>query len=134
MNSKLQNQSCGWKACLAAIGAYLIGIIAVLYWLQEPSQGRNVATVIILLTMALPLIIMNLRNRCSPAQLELELNNRLQEKINEQTTLEEELQEATKDLRRFVAATNSREDRILELKAEVNELLEQLNNPKRYHI
>jgi PAS domain S-box-containing protein len=52
--------------------------------------------------------------------------------ITERKQAERELQERMKELEIFYRATLGREDRVIELKQEVNELLEQLGKNKKY--
>ena len=66
------------------------------------------------------------------ANREHEINIQLQRDYEKLKKHEHELQDAVKDLERFNAVTIHREERIIELKDEVNELLSEQNQPLRY--
>ena len=89
---------------------------------------------IILMALALPLAIIS---RTSERLLKLEteaLNSRLKQDVKLQKSREKELKDAISDLERFNSVSSGRESRIIELKHEVNELLKQLGEEKRYNI
>ncbi len=95
---------------------------------------RTVAIAIFLYAMAFPLILLYNRVQAKTAQKMAGLNTRLQQDFIKQKEREAELEDAIHDLERFNAVAIGRENRIIELKAEVNTLLEQINRPKRYNI
>lgn len=87
-----------------------------------------------MLALAIPLIlIFSQYQRKAAAELS-DMNDRLQHDVELQHTREEELKDAISELQRFNAVTAGRESRVIELKAEVNTLLEKLNREKRYNI
>lgn len=87
-----------------------------------------------MLFLATPLISLFNRTR-KTAEAELSsMNISLHHDIDQQQSREEELKDAISDLERFNAVSAGRESRIIELKAEVNELLQQLKREKRYNI
>jgi hypothetical protein len=94
---------------------------------QETAAG------LFLLVMAVPLVVLYNRSHQRAAEELAELNARLQQEIEGQKTREEELKDAIHDLERFNAVSSGREDRIIELKAEVNELLKEMNRQPRYN-
>jgi len=61
-------------------------------------------------------------------------SGRLKQELSRQKDREKELEVAIKDLERFNAMAMGREQRILELKHEVNLLLQEKNQPNRYNI
>ncbi len=86
-----------------------------------------------LVAMAFPLIFLyNQTLKKSTRQLG-DLNARLQQDLARRKKREEQLRDAIHDLERFNAVALGREKRIIELKAEVNTLLEQMKRQKRYH-
>ncbi|MDZ8118174.1 hypothetical protein [Pontiella agarivorans] len=87
-----------------------------------------------MLLLAIPLITLFNRTQRLAARHLTELNNRLQNDVDSQRAREEELKDAIKDLERFNAVSAGRESRIIELKAEVNDLLKELKRDKRYTI
>lgn len=95
---------------------------------------RTMATGIFLHAMALPLILLYNRTKTKAARIMAELNAQLQQDVIQQKTREAELEDAIQDLERFNAVAIGREHRIIELKAEVNTLLEQMKRKKRYNI
>ena len=87
-----------------------------------------------MLLLAIPLIMLfNKTKKKTAAELSV-MNVRLQHDVELQKTREAELKDAISDLERFNAVTAGRESRIIELKAEINTLLAQLNREKRYNI
>jgi hypothetical protein len=89
---------------------------------------------IALILLALPLVIIT-RKTERVLTLETEaLNTRLKQDVAQQKNREKELKEAISDLERFNAVSAGRESRVIELKTEVNELLQQMNLEKRYNI
>lgn len=93
----------------------------------------KVVTGIFLLAMAIPLAVLSNRVPLKASRKLEELNLRLQQKIEFQNIREKELNSAINDLKRLNAVSIGREGRMLELKGEVNELLEQLHQHKRYN-
>lgn len=90
--------------------------------------------ILFLLSMAVPLVVLFSRAQRNTALKLAELNSRLQADVALQKNREAEMKDAIRDLERFNALTVGRENRIIELKAEVNELLQQTNRAKRYNI
>ena len=131
------------KACLAAAVIYAAGIAAFSIWQYRrdlasfPDAGdlaiRHTANALILCAVALPLFILSYRAVRNPASATPAADDRQKEERARLDDLEAELQEALRDIGRFHAGAISREDRIIELKTEVNELRKRLNEPKRYH-
>jgi len=102
--------------------------------LQSDDVFRNILSALILIILALPLVFVT-RKAERTFSLETEaLNARLKQDVSLQKTREEELKDAISDLERFNAVSAGRESRIMELKHEVNELLDKLNLEKRYSI
>ncbi len=95
---------------------------------------RTVAIGVLLYAMAFPLIVLYNRTQAKSAQETDKLNARLQQDVNRQKEREAELEDAIQDLERFNNVAVGRETRIIELKAEVNTLLEQMGRQKRYNI
>ncbi|MDF7799948.1 hypothetical protein P4C99_10765 [Pontiellaceae bacterium B1224] len=87
-----------------------------------------------MLFLAIPLISLFSRTQKKTAEELSSMNARLQHDVELQQSREEELKDAISDLERFNAVSSGRETRIIELKAEVNELLLQLKRDKRYNI
>lgn len=87
-----------------------------------------------MLLLAIPLISLFSRTQKKAAEELSEMNIRLQHDVDLQQSREEELKDAISDLERFNAVSSGRETRIIELKNEVNELLQQLKRAKRYNI
>lgn len=85
-----------------------------------------------LLIMPIPLIALYHRARSHTSRKEVQLNEKLESDFRTLKKHEAELQDAILDLERFNALATGREERILELKIEVNALLMELNRPKRY--
>lgn len=94
---------------------------------------RDIITSFFLLVMVVPLVVLCNRVQRQAAQKLTELNTRLQQDVELQKTREEELKDAIHDLERFNSSAVGRESRIIELKSEVNALLVQLNQQKRYN-
>lgn len=92
-----------------------------------------VAGSIMLLLVILLVIIFRRTQRFATRDV-VQMNQRLKAEIDLQKSKEAELKDAINDLERFNAVSAGRETRIIELKAEVNELLQQLNRSKRYNI
>lgn len=71
--------------------------------------------------------------RCSDHdRWQAEANKGLEQEVAEQKLAEEKLQERMNELETFCRATLGREERVSELKQEVNELSEQLGKNKNY--
>lgn len=85
-----------------------------------------------LFAMLIPLIVLYHRARIHSSRKERQLNAKLESDFRTLKKHESELQDAILDLERFNALATGREERILELKIEVNALLMELNRPKRY--
>lgn len=95
---------------------------------------RTAAAAFGMLVLAIPLIALFSRTQRSVAKNLSQMNSRLQHDVDNQKSREAELKEAISDLERFNAVSAGRESRIIELKAEVNDLLEQMDRNKRYNI
>ena len=95
---------------------------------------RTAGIGIALYVMVFPLIILYHFAQKRSSRQSAELNARLQEDFIKLKERESELEDAIGDLERFNAVAIGRESRIIELKAEVNTLLEEMNREKRYHI
>jgi len=95
---------------------------------------RTVGVGILLYCMAFPLIVLYNFARARALRETAELHERLREDYIKLKERESELEDAIHDLERFNAVTLGREGRIIELKAEVNTLLEQMNQHKRYNV
>lgn len=95
---------------------------------------RSAAAALGMVVMAIPLITLFSRTQRSVAKNLSQMNSRLQNDMESQKSRESELKEAISDLERFNAVSAGRETRIIELKAEVNNLLEQMGKSKRYNI
>ncbi len=108
-------------------------------WLRIKNCALNRVTLIegletvYLLTMAGILIVLYRRARVRSLQHIQEINATLKQDFQKTKKHESELQEAMRDLQRFNAMATGREQRILELKDEVNSLLQELNRQKRYN-
>ena len=100
--------------------------------LQRALAMRTLLISIFLYAMAFPLIALYNRTQKRTAGEMAELNTRLRQDMIQQKFRETELEDAIRDLERFNAVTLGRENRILELKAEVNTLLEQMKRKPRY--
>lgn len=87
-----------------------------------------------MLFLATPLISLFNRTRKKAEEELSSMNISLHHDIDQQQSREEELKDAISDLERFNAVSAGRESRIIELKAEVNELLQQLKREKCYNI
>ncbi len=103
------------------------------------ARIRNLAihtgiTGLFLVAMAFPLIFLYNRALSKTTRQLAELNTRLQQDVSKQKKREAELKDAIRDLERFNAVTLGRENRIIELKAEINTLLEQMKRKKRYNV
>lgn len=87
-----------------------------------------------MMLLAIPLILLFNRTKKKAAAELSEMNIRLRHDMELQKSREAELKDAISDLERFNAVTAGRESRIIELKAEINTLLAQMNQDKRYNI
>ncbi len=95
---------------------------------------RTVAIALFLHIMAFPLIVLFNRAHAKTTKETEAHNIELQQDVIRQKTREAELEDAILDLERFNAVALGRENRIIELKGEVNTLLEQGNRQKRYTV
>ena len=100
--------------------------------LMRSQVFLKLANGVFLLVMAFPLIASYTRARAKSSRELAALNEHLQQDVEMQKKREEELKDAIHDLERFNSVAVGREGRIIELKAEVNTLLEQANRTKRY--
>jgi len=133
---------------------YVLGILAFSSWsylehraviaqndgMEEAMRHRQInkialiegMEVLFLAAMLVPIIALYHNARAHSLHQEEELSTKLQQDNGKLKTREKELEEAIEDLERFNAVSTGRELRIIELKSEVNALLEKLNLPKRY--
>lgn len=95
---------------------------------------RAVGIGIFLYAMAFPLLVLYHRAQARSSQETADLNTLLQQDFHKLKEREAELEDAIHDLERFNAVAIGRESRIIELKAEVNTLLEQMKQHKRYNV
>lgn len=102
--------------------------------LMRAHALRRLALGSFLLLMTVPLIALYTRARQKSLKNLAELNKRLQQDVKNQAKREAELEDAIHDLERFNNVAVGRENRVLELKSEVNTLLEQMNRKKRYNV
>ncbi len=134
---------------------YVFGILAFSTWsyfehqttleqhaeLRAPEKQRHInrvalvegAETIFLLLVSIPLIMFYRHTRAHSTSQVAELNNRLKKDNEKLVQHEKELENAIHDLERFNAVATGRELRIIELKSEVNALLEELDRPGRYN-
>lgn len=95
---------------------------------------RSVGMGIFLYAMAFPLIVLYRCAQTRSSQETAELHTLLQQDFTKLKERETELEDAVHDLERFNAVAIGRESRIIELKAEVNTVLEQMGQHKRYNV
>lgn len=95
---------------------------------------RAVGMGMLLYAMAFPLIVLYHCAQARSSQETADLNTLLQQDFSKLKERETELEDAIHDLERFNAVAIGRESRIIELKAEVNTLLEQMKQHKRYNV
>jgi hypothetical protein len=95
---------------------------------------QSMVTGLFLLLMAFPLAALFHRAKLRTSRQMDELNALLRKDVEQRKARETELEDAIHDLERFNAVTVGRESRIIELKAEVNTLLEQMDRKKRYNV
>jgi hypothetical protein len=96
--------------------------------------ARAVGMGMLLYAMAFPLIVLYHYAQARLSQETADLNTLLQQDFSKLKEREAELEDAIHDLERFNAVSIGREGRIIELKAEVNTLLEQMKLTKRYNV
>lgn len=117
-----------------AILFYLLGLATYPIWIHHEYPAVHALGGVCAL-LAASLLLMWALYRYSQARTVRNigrLNADLQQDIERQKVRETELQEAIQDLQRFNVLAVGRESRILELKGEVNALLEQMHRQKRY--
>ena len=95
---------------------------------------KKVLEGLFLLVMAFPLILLYGETQKKTQMKLTALNTQLQQEIQALAAHEKQLQDAIADLERFNAVSVGRETRIIGLKKEINELLEQTNMEQRYSI
>lgn len=137
----------GSKGLLAAAATiYVLGVVAHSLWTyydhpiptatEEALRAhalRSVGSgVFLLLAALLPMLALCRYTRTKTELTTAHLNAELKHKVARQKEREAELQDAIRDLERFNALAVGRENRILELKGEVNTLLEQQHQKRRY--
>jgi hypothetical protein len=126
------------------VAVYVAGAVGFSAWSAIAHQGqeaaRNIYPLIeglrnaFLLTMGITLIMLYHRARrkctCQQRALSAKLKSDFA-KLKKQKT---QLEDAIRDLERFNALATGREERMLELKNEVNALLQEFGRTKRYHL
>ena len=95
---------------------------------------RAVGIGIFLYAMAFPLIALYHYIQTRSSQETADLNILLQQDFRKLKERKAKLEDAIHDLERFNAVAIGRESRIIELKAEVNTLLEMMKERKRYNV
>jgi hypothetical protein len=95
---------------------------------------RSVGIGIFLYVMAFPLIVLYNFAQAKSSRETADLHEMLQRDYATLKERESELEDAIRDLERFNTVAIGRESRIIELKAEVNTLLEQMKQQKRYSV
>lgn len=134
----------------AALMLYILGVAAFAAWTfvehlsaiesgADPAQAHSQrmmliegAKILFLLAMAFPLIVSYHRAKVSSINDMAELNRKLEQDCRKLRKRETELEQAIQDLERFNALATGREERIMELKSEVNNLLREMDRPNRY--
>jgi hypothetical protein len=89
--------------------------------------------IVFLITMAGIFLGLNRRVRIESRQQAEGSSARLKQDLAEVRKRERELERANRDLERFNAMATGREQRIMDLKEEVNVLLQEMNQPQRYN-
>jgi len=89
---------------------------------------------LVLLALAVLVVMLGKSAEHQISSEAVELNVRLKQDAELQKQHEKELKEAIQDLKRFNTAAVGRESRIIELKTEINNLLEEQNREKRYSV
>ena len=123
-----------------AIGTHTGYVILAAHSTREVAQHtdalilRTVAIALFLHIMAFPLIALFNRAHAKTTKETANLNIELQQDVIRKKAREAELEDAILDLERFNAVALGRENRIIELKGEVNTLLEQEDRKKRYAV
>lgn len=136
-----------------ASAIYVIGVVAYCAWSYgqyryatshhgEPTDSmlheqaiRTIAGGFFLLAAAFfPMLSLYRHAQAMAARATARHNRKLQQDMERQKQREAQLKDAMRDLERFNAMAVGRENRIIELKGEVNTLLEQMNQKKRYNI
>jgi len=142
------------KRFAGAVVLYLAGIMAFSGWsyyehreildqntgMEEAMRREQInrtalvegAEVLFLIAMLFPIIALYHQARARSLHQVEALNTKLKHDNDQLKAHDTELEAAIQDLERFNALANGRELRIIELKSEVNTLLEKLNQPKRY--
>lgn len=100
--------------------------------LSSQAGWAACSEVLFLILMAFPLIALYKRAGTRSSLQEKSLNSHLQQDNDQLKEHEKQLEHAIQDLERFNTLATGRELRIIELKREVNGLLEEMNRPKRY--
>lgn len=121
------SSSTGYAILVARNTQDINRLITILAW-------RAVGMGIFLYAMAFPLILLYHYAQARSSQETSKLNTLLQQDYTQLKEREAELEDAIHDLERFNAVSIGREGRIIELKAEVNTLLEQMKQTKRYNV
>jgi hypothetical protein len=156
MSDAPQNRKKPRGSFALAIVAYVLGVAVFSLWSYAAQRGmlleysglnavrtnallrgmaiRHGIAGMSLLALAVPLVVRYNRARSRAAEELAQLNARLQEDVENRKGREDELRDAIRDLERFNAVATGRENRIIELKNEVNALLEQMNRGKKYNV
>jgi flagellar basal body-associated protein FliL len=128
----------------AGVAIYILGAVSFSIWSALAHQGQeevhNIYTLIeglrnaFLLTMGFTLIMLYHRARRKCTRQQMELSAKLKNDYAKLKKQKSQLEDAVRDLERFNALVTGREERMLELKNEVNALLKEMGRPKRYHL
>ena len=102
--------------------------------LMQTQLIRSISSGFFLLIMVVPLIALYNRTQTKTSKQLNALNTKLQQEIETQKMKELDLRDAIHDLERFTALSVGREERVIELKVEVNALLKQAKQPPRYTV
>ncbi len=127
-----------------AVTIYVMGAVGLSAWAVFARQGQdavNSSYAVIenlrngfLLAMGATLILLYRRARRQSALQAQALQAKHSADFEKIRKHELELEDAIRDLERFNALATGREERIIELKTEVNELLQEMNQPERYSL
>ncbi len=128
----------GWAVAFYVIGVLAFSTLSYITHGRAAKSALNQVAVIeslesvFMLAMAFVLIILYHRARAKSMHQVEDLNRKLKTDFQKLKEHESELEDAIHDLERFNALATGREQRILELKDEVNQLLQETNRPMRY--
>lgn len=138
-----------------AVVIYVVGVFGFSIWscfayytdigsdpFSLPDILKNIADEVVLIEslkglflLSMPFILIALYHRAKARNTHqmMEINTKLNSDFEKLKKHEGDLEDAIQELERFNAMAMGREQRILELKAEVNTLLQDMNRPKRYN-